>query len=130
MKNTNYKKGFVGIIVLGLLAAVSFGIVAQSNIDTNKEVEIAKEKIVQLEQEIEVVKQKSSSAEEMADEAFGATLKIPVPIALFETTLASSITSGATSMTLTSATDKDGNTLASSTYAFIIVVANCRSRRV
>lgn len=40
--------------------------------------------------------------------------------ALFTTTLASKITDTATSMTLSSATDKDGNTLASSTYGFII----------
>lgn len=45
---------------------------------------------------------------------------IPVPVALFETSLQASISSSATSMTLVSATDKDGNTLASSTYAFII----------
>lgn len=41
-------------------------------------------------------------------------------VGLFVTTLASRITNTATSMTLTSATDKDGNTLASSTYGFII----------
>lgn len=41
-------------------------------------------------------------------------------IALFETTLASRITDTATTLTLTSATDKDGNTLASSTYGLII----------
>src|SRR3990167_5119458 len=46
----------------------------------------------------------------------GASLDIPTPVALFETTLASSISTSATTMTLTSATDKDGNTLASSTY--------------
>lgn len=40
--------------------------------------------------------------------------------ALFTTTLATKITSSATSMTLSSATDKDGTTLASSTYGFII----------
>jgi hypothetical protein len=51
--------------------------------------------------------------------AFGATNAIPTPIAFFNTSLASKITSTATSMTLVSATDKDGNTL-SGTYAFII----------
>lgn len=55
-----------------------------------------------------------------AGDALGATNKIPDLRALFETSLASKITTTATSMTLTSATDKDGNTLASSTYAFII----------
>lgn len=64
----------------------------------------------------------------------GTTNKVPDLRALFETTLASAITSTATSFTLTSATDKDGNSLASSTYAFIIdegtaseemVIADC-----
>lgn len=45
---------------------------------------------------------------------------IPVSVALFETSLANSITSSATSMTLVSATTKEGNTLATGTYAFII----------
>ncbi len=45
---------------------------------------------------------------------------IETTVALFETTLANSITSSALTMTLTSATTKDGTTLASSTYAFII----------
>jgi len=52
---------------------------------------------------------------------FGTQLTdIPRPVALFETSLASAISSSASTMTLVSATDKDGNTLASSTYAFII----------
>lgn len=68
------------------------------------------------------------------EDNLGASLDIPTPIALFETSLASSITKTDTSMTLVSATDKDGNTLASSTYAFIIdegtaseefVIADC-----
>lgn len=48
------------------------------------------------------------------------TFQTPEVKALFTTSLASKITSSATSMTLVSATDKDGNTLASSTYGFII----------
>lgn len=65
---------------------------------------------------------------------FGASLDIPTVIALFETTLAEKISANATAMTLTGATDKDGNVLASSTYAFIIdegtaseefVIADC-----
>lgn len=56
--------------------------------------------------------------------------------ALFETTLASRIASTDTSFTLSSATDKDGTVLASSTYGFIIdegtsveemVLADCTS---
>lgn len=68
------------------------------------------------------------------DKNIGASEAIPTTIAFFETTLASAISSTATSFTLTSATDKDGTTLASSTYAFVIdegssneeiVIADC-----
>jgi hypothetical protein len=52
--------------------------------------------------------------------AFAATYQIESPVALFETSLASSISSSATSMTLVSATTLDGTSLASSTYSFII----------
>lgn len=64
----------------------------------------------------------------------GASEAIPTTIAFFETTLAASISSSATTFTLTSAVDKDGTTLASSTYAFVIdegssneeiVIADC-----
>lgn len=48
------------------------------------------------------------------------TFQTPEVKALFTTSLASKITSSATSMTLVSATDKDGTSLASSTYGFII----------
>lgn len=44
----------------------------------------------------------------------------PKVIAFFETTLASAITSAATSFTLTSATDKEGVSLAADTYGFVI----------
>lgn len=50
----------------------------------------------------------------------GASELVPNTIAFFETTLAVGITSTSTDITLTSATDGDGNTLASSTYAFVI----------
>lgn len=53
-------------------------------------------------------------------DSLGASQEIPTTIAFFETTLASAITSSATSFTLTSATDADGTSLASSTYAFVI----------
>lgn len=64
----------------------------------------------------------------------GGTNPIPTPVALFETSLAAGITSTATSFTLVSAVDKEGNNLASSTYPFIIdegsaseemVIADC-----
>lgn len=45
---------------------------------------------------------------------------VPTSVALFETSLANAITDTATSMTLVSATTKNGTTLATSTYAFII----------
>lgn len=56
------------------------------------------------------------------DVALGATNanSLETTIALFETTLANGISKTATTMTLTSATTKDGTVLASSTYAFII----------
>ena len=50
----------------------------------------------------------------------GATNAVPSVVALFETSLASAISSSAASMTLTSATDITGTALASSTYGFII----------
>lgn len=54
------------------------------------------------------------------ENTLGSTNAIETPIALFSTTLANSITSSATTMTLTSATTKNGTALASSTYSFII----------
>ena len=48
------------------------------------------------------------------------TFQTPSALALFSTSLATKITSTDTSMTLVSATDKEGTTLASSTYGFII----------
>lgn len=53
-------------------------------------------------------------------ENLGATNELDTLVALFETTLANSITSTATTMTLTSALTKDGTTLASSTYGFVL----------
>lgn len=50
----------------------------------------------------------------------GATFDIPTPVALFETSIATAITTSATSMTLVSALDKKGTALASSTYGFIL----------
>lgn len=52
-----------------------------------------------------------------SDQQFGQA--IPTVVALFETSLQSSVTSSATSMTLNSGTDKQGNSL-SGTYGFII----------
>lgn len=52
---------------------------------------------------------------------FGAvTYKVPTPIALYEDSLQSAITSSATSFTLVRGTDIVGTSLASSTYGFII----------
>lgn len=74
---------------------------------------------------------------DIAKEVLGASgNEIPTAVALFETSLASKITSSATSMTLVSALDKTGTALASSTYSFILdeglsteemVIADCTS---
>lgn len=88
--------------------------------------------------EIEAIRKQIEILKKEQPELFklGASLDIPTPVALFETTLASSISTSATTMTLTSATDKDGTVLASSTYGFIIdegtaseemVLADCTS---
>lgn len=50
---------------------------------------------------------------------FGATATIPKAVALFETSLASSVTGSATTATLATGTDKEGTSL-SGTYGFII----------
>ena len=56
-----------------------------------------------------------------AFQRFGGTFDdAPSTVAFFETSLQASITGSSTSMTLISATDKAGITLASSTYAFVI----------
>lgn len=70
-----------------------------------------------LKQELADVKLKLLEARE---QLVGSTFQTPEARALFETSLSSKISSTATSFTLTSATDKDSNTLASSTYGFII----------
>lgn len=65
-----------------------------------------------------------------------ATNAFESPVALFETSLDSKISTSATSMTLVNGTTKDGSALASSTYSFIIdegstseefVIADCTS---
>lgn len=53
-------------------------------------------------------------------QTLGAANTIETPVALFQTSLATAITSSASSMTLASGLTKDGTTLASSTYSFII----------
>lgn len=67
---------------------------------------------------------------------FGGSTQASDVIALFTTSLASKITSTQTTLTLTSALDKDGTALASSTYGFIIdegtateelILADCTS---
>lgn len=52
--------------------------------------------------------------------AEAATNAIETPVALFQTSLANSVSSSATTLTLVSGLTKDGTTLASSTYAFIL----------
>lgn len=71
-----------------------------------------------------------------ADQNLGVTNMTPEVRALFTTSLSSSISSSATTFTLVSATDIDGNTLPTGTYGFIIdegtsaeemVLADCTS---
>lgn len=52
--------------------------------------------------------------------ALGSTNAIETPVALFQTSLANSITSSSNSMTLVSGTTLDNTNLASSTYSFVI----------
>ena len=68
--------------------------------------------------------------------AYAATNAIETQVGLFETSLAASISSSATSMTLSSGLTKNGTALASSTYSFIVdegtaseefVIADCTS---
>lgn len=85
--------------------------------------------------DISHLKSRVSSLETSKNQNLGASSILPTTIALFSTSLQSAITSGATSMTLVSATYNNGaSTLASSTYAFIIdegtvsqefVIADC-----
>lgn len=56
--------------------------------------------------------------------------KIPKVIALFETTLASAINATATTLTLTSGIDKDGNTLPAGTYGITIDEGNANEEFV
>lgn len=123
------KGGAVVTIILGIafLTVLSFAYFADVHIQT-----LIKERNETLDQLTIQVEDPQKTV--ISIEALGATNKVPDVIALFETTLASRITSSAITMTLTSATDKDGNTLASSTYAFIIdegtskeefVIADC-----
>lgn len=111
---TRSSQGFAAITTLLLMAALLFGGFAISSKHSKP------------------VPQEAPVAS--VDATLGAT--IPVPIALFETSLASSITDTATSMTLVSGTDKDGTSLNGSTYGFIIdegssneefVLATCTS---
>jgi hypothetical protein len=68
------------------------------------------------------------TAQNTGGSALGAT--IPTPVALFETSLASSISSSDTSMTLVSGTDKDGTVFAGETYGFIIDEGNANEEFV
>lgn len=61
---------------------------------------------------------KASWAEELDN--LSASLQIPTTVALYEDTLASGISKTATSFTLVRGTDKENNSLASSTYGFIL----------
>ena len=85
-------------------------------------------------QRIQVTEERLNVALENSEALGASATTTPGIVAFFETSLASRITSSATSFTLVSATTKDGSTLASSTYAFVIdegtaneevVIADC-----
>ena len=99
-------------ILATIIAGVSLFISSLFGISNNEEIASLRLDVNNLQNTVSQVSQKQKNV--------GATNAIPTPVALFETTLAANITSSATSMTLTSAADKTGTTLASSTYAFII----------
>ena len=115
----------IPIIALFVAAAGTFGYFGyeQSKIEDKLQEEIeARQELVQAINQIDVLGATSTTT--------------PGVAAFFETTLATSISSSATSFTLTSATTKDGSALASSTYAFVIdegtsveevVIADCTS---
>jgi hypothetical protein len=93
----------IGILVTGMTVANWFGV-------------IPSDYFVPQEVETKVVHEYLPAPEQ----TLGGSVSTPDVKALFTTSLASKISSSATSMTLVSATDKDGTTLASSTYGFII----------
>lgn len=102
-------RGYIGLgalIAIGAIALVTVGVsyLAARNTAAGVAADIAAQ----------------AAADQYKQLSVGATNQIPSTVALFETSLASRITANDTSFTLVSATTKDGSTLASSTYGFII----------
>jgi hypothetical protein len=95
-------------IIIGAMVLTGFNVPAPStSLD-----------VYHLNQTVQNLDARTSALE--ASGVLGASNPIESPVALFDTSLASAITSSATTMTLVSALTKDGTTLASSTYSFII----------
>lgn len=128
-----FKQLFALFLVIKMALTGGFHVPQQVQTDNQLKIEIKllQDRADALESELRLNQSDASTVNRL-----GASLDIPTPIALFETSLANRISSTATSFTLTSATDKDGNTLASSTYGFIIdegtaseefVLADCTS---
>lgn len=118
-----------GVVGLSMTISGLFGVPVHYE-DNTEQIRILE---IQLEEARIILEQQTQVMQSLQDN-LGASLDIPTPIAFFETSLSGSITSSDTSMTLVSATDKDGNTLASSTYPFVLdegtaneelVIADC-----
>lgn len=140
MNSQNRKKGGALLATIAVITAIASLVIAvgKNHLDiepkvSNKEIPI--ERVDDAIEGIEVLKSNADNTDQYTEEGvFGGTNDIPDLRALYEDSLASRITSSATSFTLVRGTDKEGNTLASSTYPFIIdeglsteefVIADC-----
>lgn len=130
------QKGFASLFVI-LAIAIASAVVGYTAFEKQRKVEVVIPIVTESQSPIAKEYKDDSVFMSAVNQSLGASgTEIPTSVALFETSLASSITNSATSMTLVSATDKAGTTLASSTYAFIIdegtaseemVLADCTS---
>lgn len=115
-------KKALGPLVLVILVSLAAGLgFSLTNVEQTAPIDPSR--IDAAEQTLQDMQFRVDSLEQKVDAAaaqLGATSNLPDLKALFETSLASKITSSQTTLTLVSAADKAGVTLASSTYPFII----------
>lgn len=104
--------GFLGFTETKVPVTTLSPVVRQSLLPVSNELDIQ-----HLEETVRILKEK---LDQLQNPILGASFDVGTVVALFETSLANSITSSQTSMTLVSALTKDGTLLASSTYPFII----------
>ncbi len=119
-----------GIIVLSIAVFFLHGAIQSINSAKVRDINFLAEKILQLQEGLTSTNASIDETQRRVSDVtgnlysnlstLGASLAIESPVALFETSLANPISSSASTMTLNSATTKDGSTLASSTYSFII----------